>query len=191
MLKSRWIVALIFAAAAAAPVGGAEIYSVDLAVGVGNATGTITTDGTIGTLGTANIVAWDLTLNDGTSTVELTDSNSETQVIAGDLTASSLGLFFNFSNDDFGQFDFFNQTSEPNYGTICIETDNNCGGDSSSMVLLDLNEDGLSVDSELAGIEQIASAVPEPNSAVLWLAGIAVMIPIRRRLISGTCWKRD
>ena len=60
-------VLLLFAAIGAPTVARADItYAVDETVGAGSATGFITTDGTIGILDTADILNWNLTLNDGT-----------------------------------------------------------------------------------------------------------------------------
>lgn len=184
MRKAIWTLSLVCAAIFAPPDMRANVYFVDLTIGAGSLAGSITTDGTIGALDTSNIVAWDLALNDGTSVISLTNSNSVAQVIGADLTASPSALFFNFSGIDYGQFDFYNQTSEPNFGTVCIEDlNNNCGGDSSSIVLYDLDQDGLYASSDLSGNQQISG--PEPVSAALWLTGIGAMILVRRRRHGG------
>ena len=59
------------------------IFDVDQTVGAGGVTGTITTDGTLGALVSANLVDWNLTLNDGTTTFLLTAANSEVAFILG------------------------------------------------------------------------------------------------------------
>jgi hypothetical protein len=66
-------------------------------------TGTITTDGTIGVLSAANIADWNLLLNNGSSTADLTGplsgNNSSIFVsIGNDLSASATGLFFDFGD---------------------------------------------------------------------------------------------
>lgn len=48
---------------------------VNQTIGAGGVTGDIITDGTIGVLGAADIVSWNLLLNDGTNTALLTPSN--------------------------------------------------------------------------------------------------------------------
>ena len=61
-------VLLLFAAIGAPTVARADItYAVDETVGAGSATGFITTNGTLGILDTADILNWNLTLNDGTN----------------------------------------------------------------------------------------------------------------------------
>src|SRR5450432_3108133 len=75
-------------------------YVVNRTVGVGSITGTIQTDGTIGTLSTGNITDWNLILNDGTHTFNLTgllSGNNSAVVITGtDVTASITQLLFSF-----------------------------------------------------------------------------------------------
>jgi len=82
-------------------------YSVSQSIGAaGSVTGSITTDGSTGVLGTSNIVDWNLVLNDGTNpTFTLAgSSNSEEEVIGSDLTATATQLLFNYSGSDEGWF---------------------------------------------------------------------------------------
>jgi len=59
--------ALALALAVGAPaIGSASvIFNVNQTIGAGGVTGTITTDGTLGALGSTNLLGWSLTLNDG------------------------------------------------------------------------------------------------------------------------------
>jgi hypothetical protein len=50
---------------------GKRTYEVDRAVDAGSVTGFIETDGTIGVLGTSNVLDWSLLLNDGTTAFDL------------------------------------------------------------------------------------------------------------------------
>jgi hypothetical protein len=88
------------------------IYDVNLAVAIGSATGSITTDGVIGVLSTADITGWNLTLNDGTRThlLQGPSLNSSVAVRGSHLTASATGLFFNFSGSDEGDVIFDDST---------------------------------------------------------------------------------
>jgi hypothetical protein len=78
-------------------------YSVD---------GTITTDGTVGTLSVANIVAWSLTVTTSPTTfpptpVTLTESNSTALLEFGNnLSATSTALFFDYTSSPGAFFDF-------------------------------------------------------------------------------------
>src|SRR5262245_31440300 len=75
------------------------VYDVNLAVGIGSAIGTITTDGTIGTsLSTADITSWNLTVSDGVTTATLQGPafNQSEQIRGTIFTATATGLFFRF-----------------------------------------------------------------------------------------------
>jgi hypothetical protein len=95
------------------------IYGVNRTVGPGASTasvvGTITTDGTIGVLDDMNIVAFSLTLADGTYTVPITNVNGGTHFVASGnaypgtsigspLTATATQLLFDFTSTGFVHF---------------------------------------------------------------------------------------
>jgi hypothetical protein len=108
------LTALILGTLGATQAGAGTIYTVNETITsplngiVGNPTqtdsvvGTITTDGTIGVLHSADISSWNLDLIDVTTpanTYELTTSNSSIVVDFGSvLNASATGLFFDFTN---------------------------------------------------------------------------------------------
>ena len=99
---------------------GNIVYGVNLSVGGGEVVGTITTDGAIGILGAADILAWDLTVtglggasvnlvsSDGLSGVEVGNNTAVFNPSAGtpDLTADARHLYFNFSGTDGGYLGF-------------------------------------------------------------------------------------
>lgn len=75
----------------------AVIYSVNRTVGDGSVVGTITTDGSVGVLGTANIVDWSLTLTDANSSFVLNGSTNSAVGISGSaFSATATDLLFNF-----------------------------------------------------------------------------------------------
>ncbi len=82
-------------------------YTINDTVGAGAVTGTITTDGTLGTLGTANIVDWNLVLTNGFgTTLDLTGPSTTTplegvEVLGTSLTASSTNLSYDFDGTGF------------------------------------------------------------------------------------------
>ncbi|MGA8540155.1 MAG: hypothetical protein WB566_11700, partial [Terriglobales bacterium] len=84
--------------------------------GTGSAVGTITTDGTIGVLSPANIVSFNLTLNDGSHTGILTPSSGATVVGTG-FSATSTNLLVDYGN----QSGF-----EGAAGQLCFTDDYNC-----------------------------------------------------------------
>lgn len=80
-------------AANAAPI----TYQVNRTIGVGSVIGTITTDGAIGVLATADITNWDLVLNGANSaTFNLTGANSKVVISGADVTATATDLLFDF-----------------------------------------------------------------------------------------------
>lgn len=76
-------------------------YRVNQTIGAGSVTGVISTDGTIGILGQANITGYNLLLNNGTITFDL--SCCDFFPFGGsDLSATATQLLFNFSGTDGG-----------------------------------------------------------------------------------------
>ncbi|HXB69074.1 MAG TPA: hypothetical protein VNY05_12565 [Candidatus Acidoferrales bacterium] len=103
MRISRSLTMLSLVLGAASLCSAATItYGVSQTVGPGSLTGFIETDGTIGAIGTSNILDFNLLLNDGTTTVNDHRSNSVFEVIGSDLSATTTQLLFNFSGSDFG-----------------------------------------------------------------------------------------
>jgi hypothetical protein len=103
------------------------MYTVNQTVGLGSVTGSITTDGTIGTLSSSDVVGWNLTLNDGHGDMfDLTTANSLVtcnSCVEGDLTASSSALMFNFSGPT---EEFYFYTSGPAANQLCYDSGTNC-----------------------------------------------------------------
>jgi hypothetical protein len=185
--KSLWIILPALFAAIGAPTvvrANSITYNINQTVGIGSIAGTITTDGTIGTLATANIVGWSLTLNDGTTTIGLIPSDSITAIIGSDLTASVTDLTFNFSGGDYGQLVFADTSVGSGYGVVCFEDPNqNCGGVYNRVVLYNLGLDGLAPNIGLFGNQVIATvATPEPGTVGLVLIGIGLMLVMRKRI---------
>jgi hypothetical protein len=74
------------------------VYNVNLQVGIGSVTGTITTDGFIGSLAFGNITDWNLTLQERFVQSTLNPGNSGDFLAGPGLVASSTGLFFDFNS---------------------------------------------------------------------------------------------
>jgi len=99
---SRQIALWALILALAVPTAYANIiYSVNRVIGTGSVTGTIVTDGATGTLAQADILDWNLLLNDGSGTFTLlgplSGSNSAVLLLGTDVTATLSALLFNFS----------------------------------------------------------------------------------------------
>jgi hypothetical protein len=143
-----------------------------------NMAGTITTDGTQGTLVLANILSWDLSLTgDVTGAVQSSLPGSIT--LAGDaLTADSTGLFFNYSG--INSLLLF-QTNLPSGGFQQAEWTQITGID-----IVNGGTTPIYIYSEAeTGNQMIASAppavaTPEPGSLVLIVAGLAALLALRK-----------
>ena len=108
--------AVILLASPLSAVAGDITYDVEQAVGTGSVVGTITTDGTIGVLSSADVVAWDLTLrapNLSGGTQVLTQSNG-TFSDTGGFGATANRLVFNYGGTT-GQLFIFEGGSHSDY----------------------------------------------------------------------------
>lgn len=157
--------ALVFAGSSRA----ATVYYVDQPMnGTGAATGSITTNGTIGQLQIGDILDWNLHLNAQGYTSTLTPSNSQVQYWSSTgLSATATDLTFDFSYGH--QLYFYGNGSE---GELCYDGGSHCQG-SPSISLYHVG--GVGNDYVLkSGVQVIATAAstPEPSSlALLGLGG--------------------
>ncbi|MEG3122996.1 PEPxxWA-CTERM sorting domain-containing protein [Sphingomonas sp. GB1N7] len=116
------LAATMIAGAAIALPASATTYVISQTIGAGSVTGTITTDNTIGAIASTNITAFNLILNDGTATFNLTNSNGAVGIAGSALTATATGLFYNFSaaGTNYALFQAPNLGSSINY--FCLQT---------------------------------------------------------------------
>jgi hypothetical protein len=168
-------------------------YTVDEMVSVGRVTGFILTDGNTGTLTSADIVDWELLLDDGLGTATLygplSGNNGAVDVSGTGLIATSTLLQFNFNGD--GSYVVFNSAGycAPVWTLSTSSSDRFCNGASGneqgvSAVRLYMNgvyqaESGL-VTIGTAESQQTA-ATPEPSSFLLLGAGLAGFAGALRR----------
>jgi hypothetical protein len=145
MSSSRTILAagarsliLLLLVLGAAPLSSASAitYYVNETVGAGGVTGFIETDGTSGALAEADILTWNLLLNDGATMFDLfgplSGSNSQLEVEGTDLSASTTQLLFDFSGTDGGFFLIQSPVTGDGNPGMCFETATaNCEGPSS------------------------------------------------------------
>jgi PEP-CTERM motif len=149
-------------------------YDVDQMIGVGSVIGTVTTDGTIGTLSTANFTAWSLDLNGNgaSSHISSTDGNAVVVGSGADVTATATTIFFNFSATDQGFLGFQDgQFSGNNYWCNAAPSNFACyqGKTVSPFSIFASTSQNI----PFAGNAVIAGSVPEPSTWAMMLLGFA------------------
>lgn len=147
------------------------------------AQGTITTDGTLGTLTTANILSFDLSLTISFVSASFTNGGSFIAQIEGtDVTATASGLFYDFG----GPVSFFNLGSSTDETFLCFGNAGGCAG-SGGMTAVTASIAGLvGLSPTQSGEVQIAAvtAVPEPPTLALLGSGLfGVAAVLRKRLV--------
>jgi hypothetical protein len=161
------------AAAFALVFGGAAHATVYHLVGQdippATATGTITTDGTIGVLSLGNITATDITVADPGGSALL---NGLLELSGDGLTATSSGIYFDFSATDGDDLVLFDSSDDAAY---CVATnDLTCGNVPHNEVIL-VGGDRFYQSPVLSGeVEIAAAAVPELSTWALMLAGFGL-----------------
>jgi hypothetical protein len=169
------------------------VYQVNLGNGSASAVGTITTDGTTGVLTYANINAFDLTLKQGSNTMEIASTSphtgdilAETNGQANSLTATSSGLFFNFSLPS-GIFYITDKVNDRPHSFLCLQGSAGlCDGNSSSVSIAVNVQSGAGTHfAETGNFEfaTVAPAVPETSTwamMILGFAGVGFMTYRRR-----------
>ena len=158
-------------------------YTVNQSLPSGSITGTITTDGTLGTLGTADIVGWNLTSTEGASSLILTPSDSQVLFGGNDLTATPTALTLDFSNVNYGYLDF--AATSPSvgyavwvagyvpgaYGYIAANAIDNSPPDETYEFV--------------SGSQEIATATPEPSSLLLLSSGLVGLGFMKRKVFQS------
>jgi hypothetical protein len=152
------------------------IYTVNRSVGAGFVVGTITTDDTVGVLATSNILAWDLTVNNGSASTQLSNTllGNNVFVTGNQLSATPTELLFNFDAQTVNYL-YFESSFANNFW--CIES-RGCAEQSPFETVVVANN---RVNVARSGSEVIGSTVPEPSTwALVALSGSA--LALRRRL---------
>jgi PEP-CTERM motif len=174
----KLLVSLIALSAGAAE---ATTYIGNRTIGTGSASLSITTDGTIGVLSTANITGWTIGLNEPGFSFTLqgptSGSNSQVLVSGSALTATSTDILFDFSaGSGFALF------QNPNIGSgqhfYCTQI-NACFDFAGPGEGVEASTDFSFTRNSLSGNVVLASvsgpAVPEPASWALLIVGFAAV----------------
>ena len=180
MLKTICFATLAFSgtAAIAAPI----TYTVDQTIGAGGVTGTIQTNGAIGVLTDADIIAFMLTVTGNGASVMLNQSDSVVRTEGINFSATATNLFFDFSGPS-GYLLF----QKDNFGTgMKYYCNSSVDGDcfqGASAVPESFNSMSAQVEGR-RGNQIIATVtlVPEPAGWALMLAGFGLTgVAMRRR----------
>ena len=170
-------VALAFLSLGSVPAFADITYIVDQTVGVGDVTGVITTDGTLGPLFPSDILSWNLELTGNGASLDLTNLNSIVYGAGSDLFATTREITFNYDATD-GGYLVFQEPAGVGHGLNywCNSTStayqNTCFT-GISVVPLSVG-DSTAVFAMPSGTQPIATA-PEPSTWVLVLLGFGAL----------------
>jgi hypothetical protein len=134
----RHLIGLILLVVSTLANAGPITYDVNRKVGGGSVFGTITTDGTVGSLANSNILDWSLLLDTGFSNILLTEANSGVSINPNQpdaVFAATEALWFDFSVLPSLPFPFLYPALLFQYEYIgsgksawCLSRDEQCGG---------------------------------------------------------------
>lgn len=162
----------------------AATYTFVPSVAGGGVTGTIVTDGTIGALATANILDWNLTLNDGVNVFNLigdgsVGDNSVVLVSGSFFSASVTELMFNFGISGFALFQSPFIGSGQNF--LCFDGDRSCTGVGIG-VIFNLTQGAVSTpQSGQVVVATAVSAVPLPAALPMMAVALGGLGAFARR----------
>ncbi len=179
-LKRGWNTLVAGAALACLFLGSAPAfanitYLVDQTVGVGGVTGSITTNGVLGTLLPANILSWSLELTGDGASLHLTDLNSIVYGAGSDVVATSSNITFDYSSGDQGYLVFQQPAGVGNghfYWCNAAPAGGTCFAGISVVPLF--VGDTTAVFALPRGVQVLATA-PEPSTWVLMLLGFGAL----------------
>jgi hypothetical protein len=163
-------------------------YNVNQTEGVFGVTGTVTTDGTIGTLSTSDIAAWDLTLSSPGywPAISLDTANSTATVVGGALSASASQLAFDFTFGGSNSYLSFSDPTDVSWWDTVSQPP--YAGYMGIAELYALDDEQYSY---ISGTQVIADGgipVAEPGTTSLLLVGVGmlgIMMVTRKRISLG------
>jgi len=169
---------------------GPITYNVNQTVGAGSVTGTITTDGNSGTLGSGDITGFNITVSNGSSMIQLTSPTDAATVFGSGLSATSTGLFLDYTQNSGLLIEGVNTPTTGNNTFVCWEggTLNCTNGPTGIDICVDCSNgsNAGAVILDQSGVQEIASTTltPEPSSLLLVGLGAGVLGYGRRKSIT-------
>jgi hypothetical protein len=191
MRGSSWTlsVLVLFAAIVVPTAAKATTYQIDqLLPGGGSIVGSITTNGSTGTLGYIDIYSWSFGASDGTNRGTSTPGAGAGRIGLGDINVTPTNMIFNFSVANGGDLIFpvtnDNGNSGPSYIEWVAAQCPICG----EIAAVNIGGDGMT--DALTGITSSyvigsVAPTPEPSSLGLMIAGIVLVLVMRKRIAHG------
>ena len=189
---TRYLAVLSLVVGISGSASASTLYNVNLNLGAtGTATGDIVTDSSLGTIGAANILDWNLTVNDGVNGAAnlLGPSSGNNSFIAlngGALSATGNALLFNFSSPSSADAYFYFESNGSPVTFLCFGGggaggySGNCASGQAGNVGAILDQDGSIQSTLLTGTQAIATT-PLPGGLALFASGLGVVGLLARR----------
>jgi hypothetical protein len=183
-----FVLMLLFATFASAN----TIYNINRTIGSGSVLGFLETDGTFGTLSSANLLNWRLTLSspsldpDSPQIIEKSNLNIFSPAIyGGGVTASATDLYFNFGATDGSSIKLYSLNEAGTAENFwCLQSAFNCLGGDVAYEAIGFGKEANTAELQYhTGNQSFASvaAVPEPEIYAMMGIGLGLMGWVGRR----------
>lgn len=187
LLVGAGMMAMLLMATAASAI----TYTEKRVVGSGTVQLSLTTDGTLGVLNSANFIDWTIFITDpdGNFTLSgpLSGDTSELSIQGSAFTATATSLLFDFDAGGEQYVLFQDGSTGSGQSYWCLETANCVGGEPQESIYI-LRDTVQQIHAPRSGLQVIASVggpVPEPASWALMLGGFGLVGAVLRRRVAA------